>query len=201
MTDWEKHFRQRRQLDPDFGTVAGSHTIAELKDLLAAHQYSIDQTEGAFNAKSFELSRSINPAVYGAWLSDWRSLRARWDAARALAESAISTWHVLPDNLSPSETEYRALAQAVQQSWPIPHTSQGDLVDLVGRLKDMGAVATFENMPQPSAGSDADLEVFKAANAVADAAKPTNKKMIYALVGAAVAGLFLPRILRVFLPV
>lgn len=220
--NWEKHFRQMKRAKPalgrksvsssvqfgdDFGTIAGAHTIAEVKDLIKAHQYTIDQTERAYNAKAFELSRS-NPQANQLWLNDWRILRARWDSAVAKAQQEIDSWRVMPDNLSEAEAEYIGLIQAIQLSYPELRVSYGDLTDLVGRLSDLGAAPDLSQTPQPDQDSDFDFNVIREIEPLNVVDKALNKvkdnKKTLIIVGVLAAGagfLLLPKVLRVFIPI
>lgn len=225
--NWERHFRAMKKTeysteysvsfgsDADFGTVAGSHSVAELEDLLAAQQYSIDQTKDAFNSHSQELSRG-DQAVYQKWIADFKALQARWEPARAKAQKVIDErraivnsddWFALPSTLATAEDEYKALLKAVQQSYPELRTSPGDLVDLAGRLTRMlqaiGAPKIdFSETPQPRKDTDADLNLFKSVNTVTDsiekaasALKPSTKMLVILGLSVGAGLLILPKLL------
>lgn len=198
-TDWEKHFRQRRpKSNTDFGMVGGQHTVAELKDLLAAQMYSVNQTQKAINDNTPSLA--LHPDDYVLLLNDWNVLLARWNQAAAAAQKVIDAWHPF-DTLAIAENEYVGILKALQITYPQLYTSPGDLIDIVQRLKKLNVTPDYSQMPQPTAGSDADFQVLQTTNAIVDAATPSKKTWIYAAIGAGLAGLFLPRILRAFLPI
>lgn len=180
--NWERYFRNTRQTKLadddlfDFGTVGGTRTIAELRDLVAAHTYSIEQTRKAINNGTPTLA--LRPQEYVLLLNDWNVLLARWNAARAAAQTALNSWHALPENLAPAESEYVGILKALQLSYPELRTSPGDLVDIVGRLTKLNVPTNYSQMPQPRAGTDADLEVLKATDSVIKAATPSNKTWV-----------------------
>lgn len=195
--NWERHFRNMKPRAFDYGSIGGVPTVAELRDLLEAHQYSIDQTEAAFNAHSFELSRK-DPTAYVLWLNDWRVLKARWNAARAKAEALLNESRLLPDNASPAGPEYVGVLKAIQLSYPELRTSPGDLVDMVSRLTKMGAKPDLSGMPQPKPDSDFDLGALQLADKLQQAATPSKKTWIVLGVAAGVGLLLLPKVLIPF---
>lgn len=184
---------EKRAKNPDFGTIGGVPTVAELMDLVKAHQYSIDQIQ-----KTFDANQTLVIKKDPTWLADWSVLKARWKAARAKADDLIDDWRLFPDELSPAGPEYVWLLKSVQLSYPELRTSPGDLVDLAGRLARIGVSTDFSQMPQPRAGTDFDLSTLQAADAVIKAATPSPKNQALLIAGGILAGLVALRILVPF---
>ena len=189
MKDWESHFRKMRrvQLSDDdrfsFGTVGGLRTVAELRDLVAAYDYSLSQTGQALSDNTPTLA--LHPQEYVLLLNDWNILRARYNAARAVAQSKLDSWFVLPESIEPAEVEYRGILKAVQLSYPELRTSPGDLVDIVSRLRKLADVKPdFSQMPQPRQGTDADLKILKIADDLQKATTPSKSTLVKLGVGA-----------------
>ena len=182
MKNWEQHFRsmRRRALTDDdrfdFGTIGGAHTVAELRDLLAAHSYSVAQTQKAINDNTPLLA--LHPDDYILLFNDWNVLLARWNAARGRAQAVLSAFHPLPENMTSAEAQYVGVLQALQITYPRLFDSPGDLVDIVRRLAKLNVKPDFSAMPQPRAGTDTDFETLKASNAIIQAATPSAKSWV-----------------------
>lgn len=156
MHNWEHRFKgMSRRHNVDFGTVLGKHTVAELKDLVDAKDYTLKQIESLFK------QAPVNDKRLGDWITDWGKLRSRYNAARLKANDAITGFHILPDSASPAEDEYNAIIMALQPAYP--SESKGDLQDLYRRIVDMGLKPDLSETPQPKA-IDPDLNVVKASD-------------------------------------
>ena len=165
-------------------TIAGQHTVAELRDLLAAHSYSIAQTQKAINDNTAVLAR--HPNEYILLLNDWNVLLARWNAAKQAALAELNAFHPLPENMTPAEASYVGLLKALQITYPRLYTSSGDLVDIASRLSKLEVNPDYSNMPQPRAGTDADFEVFKSTDQLLKTVTPS--KTTWVKIGAAALG-------------
>jgi len=154
--DWGEHFR--RMNHPQFGTIAGRWTIAELRELIANKQYVMDTLE-----KTFKNYMSSYPGDFGDWESDWQALKDRWNSALTYANIRLAAAKIvpLPDNDIPAQDAYESLLKAIQQKYPEHTTTKGDLDDLNNRLMAMGAKVDLSKAPQPKA-ADADIRMMQA---------------------------------------
>ena len=65
-------------------TIAGHHTVAELKDWLAALDYQAGQVAQAYAAFAPKWrARDDGGAAATDWENDWKALKARYAAAHA----------------------------------------------------------------------------------------------------------------------
>jgi hypothetical protein len=169
--NWEQHFRAMRPRSPkptvDFGADFGEipftrdRSVAELRDIIAHHDYTIKQTNDAFN--KIATAPPIGTAEWVKWIEEWSLLHARYQNMRKAALEFADRWSPFPENLTPAEPLYVAIQQTIQKTYPEPRTSPGDLVDLVGRAMRMGAKADFSDAPQPRRDSDAEMNILRGA--------------------------------------
>src|SRR5215471_20284645 len=165
-------------------TVANFETVAELKDLVAAKDYTISQLGKARDAFQWG-----DPAAASDWDSDFTALKVRYALARAMADAAFGRAALMlttPNALIPAPLEWDAIIKAIRQN---PDTqTKGDLQDLSDRLNAAGQKVDYSNTPQPKKGQDADLNVYKQADTVIkkgeDAAKKGTKKALPWVLGA-----------------
>lgn len=202
--DWEQHFRAMKAVGPKpkFGTVLGEHTVAELKDLLAAKTVEVDRVEKAYQ-KILDLGPP-KPEVT-AWKTDWDTFKERWSAATKEAQDAIDAWSwnpFVPDNMAAAESQYVGVLKALSQAYPELHTVPGDLNDLGIRLTQLGGEIDNSPLPQPQPNSDFDFNALQTTNAAAQVAQHaadalTLSKKTWVIIGLGVGlGLFiLPRLL------
>jgi hypothetical protein len=158
-------------------TILGLHSVAELREWLAAMDYEQAQIASAHDA--FAATWAVQDAAAAtAWAGDWKTLRARYGEARAKAQGAIAhaAHDPRPDNLIPVEDEWVAIERALARN---PGTmSRGDLQDLYGRLAAaQGKPMDFSRMPQPTASADADVAVLKAADAAIRAGESAMRRI------------------------
>lgn len=151
-------------------SILGHHSAGELRDWLAAMDYQVAQIAKAYAAFA-PTWKAQNAQALADWTHDWNEFQSRYGVAHALARMAIvkATLTPVPDSLIPVEDEWQRVHNALTQS---PGTiSKGDLQDLYNRLAAArGTPIDMPKTPQPTA-ADADLHVFKAADAVAKGAE------------------------------
>ena len=147
-------------------TILGHHTVAELRDWLAAVDYQANQIAGSF--KSFAPTWSAHDgATARDWSSDWSAFLSRYRTARARALLVIGRAQVelgIPDSVIPVEDEWQGVQNALART---PGSiAKGDFQDLYNRLSAAQAKPIdMSATPQPTA-VDADLGAYKAADAV-----------------------------------
>ncbi len=163
-------------------TIAGHHTVAELREWLEHIDYEVAQVEASF-ASIHASWAAQDPTAAKEWASEWDTLRGRYRTVRLRAEIAIARAKVaigVSDSVIPAEDEWQAVLHALSVT---PGTvSRGDLQDLYNRLSAVSAkpVIDASKAPKPHA-ADADLSVLQAANATIRA----GEKAAAALVDAA----------------
>jgi len=170
------------------GTVANFASIAELRDLIKAKDYTLDQLGKAY--KAFEPSWvTKDSSAQQDWLADWKALLFRYDGAHAKAEAAIFAAKAVPldDRLIPAQIQWDAVLRSIRKNWD-GHTGgelvKGDLQDLNNRLQSaQSKPIDYSNMPQPVIGSDADLNLFQAADVTIKKGFPTAAYVALALLG------------------
>jgi hypothetical protein len=149
------------------GTLLGMHTVAELKDLLAAKDYQLAQLGQAFS-KATGWATS-DPTSYAAWQTDFSALMQRYNAARTQAQAIVdaNSASIIPANMDVTgEGPYELVLAAIHHD---PEQT-GDLTDLDRRLtKGAGVTADYSQTPQPTSGSDVDLSVYQGAGKALDA--------------------------------
>ena len=178
MTNWEQHFRQLRARRPSpmvkamnytpvgFGMVGNAYSIAELIDLIAAKDVSLANLDKLFaevQAKPFDLT-DISARL--------NALKGRYQIARNNAESAITLARLnflVPNTMIAADNEYKNILAAINPKWQSHTWSTGDgsLEDINSALTNMGATgASASPIPQPRAGTDADLRNMQTATMV-----------------------------------
>jgi hypothetical protein len=164
--------------EDDFGTVGGFHTVAELKDFIAAKDYQIAQTEKvAFDPAIVARLTAGDISQQVKWANDWGAMKTRYNAVRGPAMLKVSAASVvpIPNNTIPAEPEYQAVFKAVRQSGIDGQQTPGDLLELMGRLGKLPmdpaapAIKVDESgIPQPTA-PDLDQQLRNAALAATGA--------------------------------
>jgi hypothetical protein len=158
------------------GTVLGAHSVAELGELLAAKDYEQNQIEAAFAA----LDKSKIPAdVLADWIRDWTALKARYQAARFLAQSKIAATAgnlILGPSLTDAELEWQGVLHALTLT--TGHYVKGDVQDLYIRVRALGAHVDESHVPQPTVSADADAVAFKQLDAIAKVIESTVDKAV-----------------------
>ena len=202
--DWERHFRAMKPSGPRpaFGSVLGEHTVAELKDLLAAKQVEIDRVDQAYQKI---VDQGPPTKEVSDWKLDWDLLKVRWADAKKEGQAAIDAWSFnlfVPDNMAAAESQYVGVIKALSQAYPELHTSPGDLIDLSQRLTKLGGTIDNGPIPQPSPDSDFDFNVLHTTDTITTAAQqavkpllPSTKTLILIAVGVGAGLVLLPRLL------
>ena len=154
-------------------TVLGQQTVAELRDLLAAKDYTVRQIEQAYKdfASTWE---KRDASAFTDWTADWHTFRRRYDAARASAQHAIdgAKLNPLSDSLLPADAEYQGVLHALKQ---VDGTiTRGDLQDLYNRITAAGKTPDVSQTPQPKA-PDEDLRAYKAADTAVKAVETAER--------------------------
>lgn len=167
MTDWERHFRgmNRAAPDPQFGAFFGTHTIADLRQLVAAQDYTFNQMDSQ-TVKLLLPPLVMDPRVAD-WMQDWQNLKNRYAAARGKAQAAIDSWSIQPDSIRTAEDEYQGILKSLDTSLANPQLNgyqKGDLQDMLNRMTEIGAHPQFPNTPQPDPRQDFDQQFLDSAN-------------------------------------
>lgn len=147
--------------------ILGQPTVQDLKDLLAAKDYTIAQVGAAYNSFAAKWAAK-DVAAQAQWFGDWSSLLARYGAAKSKAQGAIDAETNVATALIPDSTKvvpqstWDGVLKALKQTYPDSTITPGDLDDLNNRLTAAGKTPNFSEMPQPA--PDADLQIIKAAD-------------------------------------
>lgn len=212
MTDWEQYFRNKNKVynvgrpsgdrltyHTVVGTIAGSYTVAELKDLIAAKDATIRNLLTEYDEVRDK------PIDFTDFLSTLQALLIRYQNAKAAAQIVIDeakdAWR--PDNMVVADKEYKDVLAACNPRWAEYTWSSGDgsLEDLFDRLRNLGSTGkNSEPIPQPEKGSDIDFETLRETTAITQQLESTanyfdTKHLIaYAVVGGFVLLFLLPRL-------
>lgn len=172
MINWEQHFRAMRrpkQDEPQFGAFLGKHSIADLKQLIAAQDYVFSQIDG--QVPKLLVPPLVLDSRVADWMSDWQKLKTRYAAARANAQKVVNEWSIQPDSVRTAEDEYQGILKALDSSLANPQLNgyqKGDLQDLYNRMAEIGAHPQFPDMPQPNPKDDFDTQFVQQTAAIAD---------------------------------
>jgi hypothetical protein len=146
-------------------TILNHHTVAELRDWLAALDYQIGQVAAA-HAAFATIWELRDPVAHHEWAGDWKALQTRYGIARAKALGAIGRAQLefgVPDSMIPVEDEWQGVLHALSHTVGV--TAKGDFQDLHDRLvAAQGKPIDLSKTPQPTA-TDADLGAYKIADA------------------------------------
>jgi hypothetical protein len=181
--NWEQHFRAMRSGRPSpyqlqqcgFGMIGNAYSIAELIDLVAAKDVTIA------NIDKLLAEVESRPLDLGDIVSRVNALHARYQAARANAESAITMARLnflTPNTMLAADAEYKAILAACNPKWESHSWSPGDgsIEDINDTLMKMGATgATASPIPQPRSGTDFDLNQYHTASAITTMAEGAAK--------------------------
>lgn len=190
-----------------FGTIFGSHTVAELIDLVTAKDVAMRNL-----ARRFEEVKD-KPFDFTSFSNAYVALVQRYNAARKVAQKAINdaTNALRPDSMISADNEYNGLLSALNPRWKEYTWSPGDgsLDDLYDQIinKFGSTGVNDEPTPQPGQASDFDFNVLTAAtqatHAIESAASTTahlfdTKHLIaYGLIGGVFALFVLPKLMAV----
>jgi hypothetical protein len=184
-----------------FGTVLGYHTVAELKDLVAAKDAAMRNLARRLGEVSdspkFDTASFI-PA-YNALISRYTIAR---DAAQKAIDAAADAWR--SPSLIVAEEEWNNLLSALNPRWKENTWAPGDgsLEDLYGRVTDAGSIGTYdEPTPQPQQGTDVDFNVLQATTHATNALESgsdlfdKNHLIAYSLIGGTFLLFVLPKLM------
>lgn len=149
----------------------GDHSVAELRELLAAKDYEQDQIEIAVQKLGDALHQDPT------WQAEWSALQKSYQAARKVAAARIAATSIVPANYDPAETEFQGILRSLTLN--PGHYTRGDIEDLYIRLRAIGGTVDESHVPQPSASADSEMVAFKkldaAAKAIEDAARKAKE--------------------------
>jgi hypothetical protein len=157
-------------------TILNHHTVAELRDWLAAIDYQMGQVISAYAAFA-PAWQTQDPGAHRDWAADWKALQGRYSPAHFKAQAAIGLAQVAlaPDSVIPVEDEWQGILHALSRTVGV--TARGDFQDLHDRLVlAQGKPIDLSKMPQPTA-RDADLDAFKVADATIRAGEAAARKV------------------------
>jgi hypothetical protein len=120
----------------DFGTVGGGlnlHTVAELSDLLRAKDQLIPDLEKQFNAFRPTWAAK-DPKAVQSFQVDLTNLKSRYHLTSYEARALVAATPSLVENITPAETLYANLLQALQRTSGV--VAPGDLQDLWIRYRN-----------------------------------------------------------------
>ena len=144
--------------------IGNNYSVAELIDLVAAKDTelaNIDKLFAEVQSKPFDLTDISNRLS---------ALKRRYQTARVNAEKAIADGRLafaIPNSMIMADSEYRAVLSALNPRWQEHTWSSGDgsIEDIDDALMHLGATRSGATpIPQPSSGSDFDLNQMHAAN-------------------------------------
>src|SRR5258708_11166302 len=93
-------------------TILGSHTLAELRDLLNAYNYQFDQLSRAADGARSQWA-GINPSEANAWKTEFDAWNNTvWQPARNAANTALNNTSTFLQNATTDEPTYQATAAA-----------------------------------------------------------------------------------------
>jgi hypothetical protein len=146
-------------------TILNHHSVAELRDWLAALDYQTGQVAAAYAAFAPGW-QTHDAAAHQDWSADWKAFQTRYGIARAKALGSIGRAQLevaVPDSMIPVEDEWQGVLHAVSRTRGL--TAKGDFQDLHDRLvAAQGKPIDLSKTPQPTA-TDADLGAYKIADA------------------------------------
>lgn len=147
-------------------TIAGQPSVAELRDLVASHDYELAQLAQAYADFAPNWVKQ-DPTAFVNWTNDWDAMNKRYQAARSMAENSFTAAKLspIPDKDLPANAPWTAILRALKKIDGV--VSPGDLQDLYTRFTAAGAKAVdFSKMPQPTPGNDQDMNLLTALNQV-----------------------------------
>lgn len=145
-------------------TIAGKHTVAEVRDLINAVNYRANAIETAWE----RVAPSWLPqAERDAWAADWKAWRDRYDATQARRKIILlqSIKGQMPASWIEAETVWQDVQHAITRSGQGDYVT-GDLPDLQNRLAAVLAALEMPPIdlshPPVGSASDVDLAAYKA---------------------------------------
>jgi hypothetical protein len=157
-------------------TVLARHSVAELRDWIAAIDYQMGQVGAAYAASAASWQAGDRAGEHD-WLADWQALHTRYTLARARAEGAVGRAKLepAPDSLISAEDEWQGVLRALSRTVGV--TAKGDFQDLYDRLvAATGRPIDMSRTPQPTA-TDADLRAYRIADAAIRAGEAAARQV------------------------
>lgn len=152
-------------------TLLSTWSASDLVSLLAAKDYDFAQLEQHFAAfrPTWDLTDS---GAATAWAADMAALQHRYNLAHSQATDFLVAAKLVPLPMTEitASGPYNAVLNALKQN-PTTVTT-GDYDDLDARLQvASGSATNYANQPQPTPGSDGDLNLL---NALPNPGKPST---------------------------
>ncbi len=191
-----------RLVGPTIGTVAGKHTISEIRDLMATVDFRIKATfaliakingaQGAFTPGHPGISSNAI-AAWNVWLTHWREVQDK--VATVLVALRVSD-PLVPADFQPAEDQWLRLMCAINRSCDDTHADPGDMSNVIGQIEEEAGERIDESeRPTPTAG-DPDFGAFLKVDAAIKAgekaaASSSGVIAAVAIVGVALGGIYL----------
>lgn len=152
--------------------ILGIPAVSDVRDLVAAKDAELASIYKQYLAFKSQWDAK-DAAASGKWLSDYQALKARYNAARALAQKAITSasQSSLPSafDITPAGDEYYGILDALKI---VGEPTKSAVGDVYSRLIAAGAPKTNYVVPQPLPGTDFDLNLYQATGNVLEAIDP-----------------------------
>jgi hypothetical protein len=149
--------------------IFGYPTVSDLKDLIDAAAYFLQQLQAAAAA----CGGWSDATAWAIWQSDLQQVQAKFDAAARLTNEML--------NGTPKWLMNIRTASGYGGGWAWEHVREviRDITDLDRRFRVANACAppTYEKTPQPQT-PDTQLEAYKTADALAKGAEQIGQKMV-----------------------
>lgn len=154
-------------------TVLGRATVDDLRDLIAAKDFTIKRIDEAFN-RFLPTWGNRDPATANDWSADWAVFVQRYQRAHDVVE--LKGWlgmsPPIGSSVTPAGDEYEGILRALTEK-PGGGYSKGDIQDLYNRLvAAQKAPVDFTGMPQPK-NADPDLAYMNETGKIGEAAGGT----------------------------
>ena len=175
-------------------TIAGQHSVTELKALLANKDSELADMAKAVDEFG-DTWKSQDPNAFNAWNKQYLTLKYLYNKAYVLAKAEIFAGELTPfisDDNIPAETGYQQIISSLQQTPGV--VSSGDFQDLFNRIqaaRNSAGLPAYEETPlvQPTKGSDTDLNLLQSADQAAKALDKAGKAADKALPSKATLGI------------
>lgn len=145
-------------------TIAGKHSVAEVRDLINAVNYRANAIEQAWEAYGLQW---LPTNARDAWAADWLAWRNRYDQTGARRKIILlqAIKPAVPASWIEAETVWQDVQHAITRSGQGDYVT-GDLPDVQGRLEaalaQMNAPPLDLSHPPVGTAADVDLIAYKA---------------------------------------
>lgn len=156
------------------GLIAGRHTLAETRDLLAVADYRFREVREAMEESR---ARPLAPATRADLEADWARLSASWEQARRevarnLTLKGVAYPVIFTADMIPTEDEWVRVLSFVQGQELV----KGSLQDITRRLeRALGRQILFKDQPAQTT-VDIDLDLFRALDTEIKAGEEAAKR-------------------------